>query len=919
MTKSKYLLPLSLVLLAALPLALAAQSVSPARLATALHWRNVGPYTGGRVTTLAGVPSRPNVFFEGTAGGGVWETTNYGSTWKNITDKYFKVGSIGAMAIAPSNSNIMYVGTGDSAPRNTVTTGAGMYKSTDGGKTWQFVGLGQTHIISWIVVDPQNPDIVYAAALGHLFGPNPQRGVFKTTDGGQTWKKILYVNDHTGAITMAMNPSNPQVVYAAMWQMTRRHWGFSSGGRGSGIYKTTDGGSTWTNITHHPGLPAGIFGKVGIAVAPSDPSVVYALIQADYQGQAGGLFRSSDAGATWKLISLSQDITQRAFYYGRVYVDPKDPNTLYLPNVGVYISHDAGKKLITLRPPHGDNHAFWVNPDNTQIFIEGNDGGATVTRDGGKTWSSEDNQPTGQFYHANLDDQFPFHIYGAQQDRSSVEGSSGQPKAVWTNVRGGEMSWVVPQPGKPWITYASGYYSDEYRGNRRTGVSALISAWPAFKFGDGGKDIKYRFGWNHHVALFNPHNPSEFLMGAQVVLATTDHGMSWHAISPDLTRNDRSKQLRSGGPITKDVTGEEMFDTISSIAFSPLQAHTIWTGSDDGLVYITQNNGAHWTPVRPPQLPTWSTITCIEPSFTTPGTAYLSASRFDWDDFHPYIYKTTDYGKTWTPLTTGLPADEYVESIRQDPSDPNLFFAATSRTVYFSLDGGDRWQPLALNLPAVRVDDIEIQPQQHAVVLATFGRAFWVLDDLQYLEQLGSAHVAGSSAYLFKPQQSWLGTSGGGYFGGGRGGPQRLAQGTTVFFHLPADYNAETPVKLTFSTSDGKTIQSYSLPLKPQEGRFGRRTRVVRLHPGMNRFQWNMHYPNAAEVKGIYHYTQQNGPIVGPEVLPGTYNVKLTAGSFTQTQPFTVTLAPNLHITEAQLQQRFDLLMRLHEAASRLD
>ncbi|MGH9487457.1 MAG: WD40/YVTN/BNR-like repeat-containing protein [Terriglobales bacterium] len=900
------------------PLALAAQ-VPAGQLAHALRWRSVGPYTGGRVTTLAGIPSRPNVFFQGTAGGGVWETTNYGSTWKNISDKYFKVGSIGAMAIAPSNPQVMYVGTGDSAPRNTVTTGAGMYKSSDGGKTWQFIGLADTHIISWILVDPNNPDVVYVAALGHLFGPNPQRGVFKSTDGGQTWKKVLYVNDHTGAITMAMDPSNPQVVYAAMWQMRRRHWGFSSGGPGSGIYKTTDGGANWTNITHNPGLPAGIFGKVGLAVAPSDPSVVYALVQASYKGQAGGLFRSDDAGQTWKLISLSQDITQRAFYYGRVYVDPKDPNTLYLPNVGVYISHDAGRKLIALRPPHGDNHAFWVNPDNPRIFVEGNDGGATVTRDGGKTWSSEDNQPTGQFYHANLDHQFPFRIYGAQQDRGSVVGSSAAPLPVWTTVRGGEMSWVVPQPGRPWITYASGYYSDEYRGNRRTGLSQLVSAWPAFKFGAGGKDLKYRFGWNHHVALFNPHDPNEFVMGANVVLVTLDQGMSWKAISPDLTRNDPSKELRSGGPISKDVTGEEMFDTISSIAFSPLRDNVIWTGSDDGLVYVTMNGGGHWTPVRPPQLPAWSTITCIEPSNTQAGTAYLSASRYDWDDFHPYVYKTTDYGKTWTAITNGLPANEYVESVRQDPNDPELMLVATSRTVYFSLDGGAQWQPLTLNLPAVRVDDIEFQPRQHAVVLATFGRAFWVLDNLQYLEQVGSAQVSSSAPYLFRPQQAWLAARSGGFsFGRGPGG-QSLAPGAALFFHLPADYDGSTPVELSITTAGGRPVNHYTLPLKPQPGRFGRRSRVVKLHAGVNRFQWNLRYPNAMDVKGIYHYTQQNGAPIGPEVLPGTYDVTLTYGSFTQKQPLVIKLAPNLHISPAQLRQRFDLLMRLHQAMNQLD
>ncbi|MGH3407051.1 MAG: WD40/YVTN/BNR-like repeat-containing protein [Streptosporangiaceae bacterium] len=447
-------------------------------------------------------------------------------------------------------------------------------------------------------------------------------------------------------------------------------------------------------------------------------------------------------------------------------------------------------------------------------------------------------------------------------------------------------------------------------------MSEQVGAWPAFKFGAGGKDLKYRFGWNHHAAVFNPHDPKELLMGAQVVLATRDEGVSWRAISPDLTRNDRSKQLRSGGPISKDVTGEEMFDTISSIAFSPLQDGVIWTGSDDGLVYVTRDGGSHWAPVRPPQLPTWSTITCIEPSHTTAGTVYLSASRYDWDDFHPYVYKTTDWGKTWAPLTNGLPADEYVESIRQDPGEGGLLFAGTSRSVYFSLDGGAEWRPLRLNLPAVRVNDVEIQPAQHAVVLATFGRAFWVLDDLQYLEQLGSARVSSDAAYLFRPQQAWLGAPGGGF----RGGAGRKAAGVTVLFHLPAGYDGSTPVKLSITTADGKPVNTYTLPLKPQRSRFGgRAARAVKLHGGMNRFQWNMRYPSAVEVKGIFHYAQQNGELVGPEVVPGTYRVTLGYGSFTQTRAFTVRLNPNLHTTQAQLQQRFDLLMRLHDAANRLD
>jgi photosystem II stability/assembly factor-like uncharacterized protein len=925
------------LMFAFLPLALpvpVAAPVPPGQLTTALRWRSVGPYTGGRVTTVAGIASEPSVFYMGTAGGGVWKTDDYGYSWKDISDKDFKTSSIGAMAIAPSDSNTIYVGTGDSAPRNTVLTGDGMYKSTDGGKSWAYIGLGETHIISWILVDPNNPDVVYVAALGHLFGPNPERGVFKTSDGGRTWRKILYVDDETGAITMAMDPSNPSVLYASMWQMSRRHWTFSSGGPGSGIYKTTDGGANWTNISHRPGLPTGIFGKVGIAVAPSRPDVVYALIQADYQGQAGGLFRSNDAGQSWSLVNNSMDITQRAFYYTNVFVDPKDPDTIYLPNVELQVSHDGGKKLTALHPPHGDNHVLWINPNNPLLFIEGNDGGATVTQNGGKAWSSEDNQPTGQFYHANLDDQFPFHIYGAQQDRGSDEAPSAVPAGsippVWTTVQGGEMSWVVPTPGQPWVTYGSGYYSKEWKEDRRTGLVTNVSPWPSYQFGLAGSKIKYRYGWIHHPVVFAPGNPQELLMGANVLFETSDAGVHWKVISPDLTRDDKSKEERPGGPISADVTGEEMFGTISSIAFSPLASNVIWTGSDDGLVYVTTDAGGHWSQVRPPTLPTWSTITCIEPSHTDAGTAYVSASRFDWDDFHPYVYETTDYGKHWTEITTGLPEDQYVESVRQDPDQSNLLFAGTSATVYMSLDGGQHWQPLSLNLPAVRVSDVEIQPVQHAVVLATFGRGFWVLDDLQLLEQVGAAQVTSEAPYLFKPQQGWLVTRRAGGFGGRGPGGENLAPGVTVFLHVPADYAGNTPVKLGFATESGELIRSFTLHLKtnakaappssdPSAARKQREERLTAIKPGMNRFQWDLRYPDAVDVNGIFNSGFSAAPPTGPEVVPGTYYVTLTYGATTLKQPFTVKLDPRLQTTQAELQQRFDLLMRIHDALNRLD
>jgi photosystem II stability/assembly factor-like uncharacterized protein len=908
-----------------------AAAVPMAELTQALQWRSLGPYRGGIVQSVAGVASEPSRYYMGAGGGGVWETNDYGANWKNISDKYFTNSNIGAIAVAPSNPRIVYVGTGNPAFRNTFLTGDGMYKSTDAGRTWTHIGLERTGIISWIIVDPNDPNVVYASAMGQGWVSNPDRGVFKSTDGGRTWKKILYVDDRTGAATMAMDSSNPQILYVSMWQAYRTHWMLSSGGPGSGIYKTTDGGAHWANLTHKPGLPRGISGNVNVAVAPSNPNVVYTMMQVKYRGEIGGLFRSDDGGQTWKLMNNSPDITQRAMYYMRVYVDPKDANTVYLPNVAIEVSHDGGKTLTEMQPPHGDNHAFWINPNNPKIFVEGNDGGASVTRDGGKTWSSELNQPTGQYYHANLDDQFPFNIYTAQQDDGSYDGPSAVPAGrlptVWPRVEGGEEGWVVPTPGKPWITYADAYYSDEFRDDERTGQITNVSPWPEFKFGLAGNEIKYRYGWWHRPAVFAPHDPNELLVGGNVVFESLNPGVApWKVISPDLTRNDRTKEIRSGGPISADMTGEEMFDTISTMAFSPTSDQIIWTGSDDGLVYVTRDGGGHWQQVRPPTLATWSTITCIEPSAADAGTAYVTASRDEWDDFHPYVYKTTDYGRHWTEITTGLPDDQYLEALAEDPDDANLLFVGTNSTVYMSLDGGGHWQSLRLNLPPVRVTDVEIQRSQHAVVLATYGRAFYSLDNLQFMEQLSNAQVTDDAPYLFKPQQTWLVTRSvrdfGDDDGGGADGGENLAPGATVFFHLPADY-AGQPVKLSFTGADGKLIRSFMLPQKPPkggtEGSGRRRRKPEKLHPGMNSFLWDFRYPTGVDVNGVYHAGRSVMPAVGPEVVPGMYYAVLTYGGNTQKQPFIVKLDPRLSTTQADLQQRLNLLTRLQGAMNRLD
>jgi len=939
-----YLRSFPFVVLAALsaalimPAALGAQASPQQTLMSRLQWRSIGPYIGGRVVAVAGVNSNPNLFYMGGVDGGVWKSTDYGIRWTNLTDG--KLGgssdSIGAIAVAPSNANVIYVGTGESDIRGTFITGDGMYKSTDAGRTWQYAGLRDTHTISAIAVDPRNADIVYASSLGHVFKPNAERGVFKSTDGGKTWTKVLFVNDDTGAIDVVMDPANPGVLYAAMWQASRNAWSLTSGGPGSGLYKTTDGGAHWTNITHHPGLPEGVLGRLGVTIAASQPNVVYTIMQA----KEGGVFRSDDGGATWKRVNSEWKLRQRAFYYMGIYADPKDPNTVYVPNVdALWVSHDGGKTFTELHTPHGDNHIVWINPADTKILLEGNDGGATVSTDGGMTWSTEHNQPTGQFYHVNLDDSFPFHVFGAQQDEGSFEGPSASPGgsiplADWERVAYGESTFSVPQPGDPTINYGSGYFSIFLRYNRTTGEYQEVSPWPQYQEGAASRDLKYRFAWTHPI-LFSAANPKELLLGSQYVLKSDDYGQTWQTISPDLTRNDPSTEAPSGGPVDLDQSGAEIYPCLSSIAVSPLDGQLIWAGSDDGLVHVTTDGGQHWQAVTPTGLPEWADITSIEPSHVAQGTAYLTASRYMWDDFHPYVFKTTDYGKTWTPMTSGLPADGYVFVVRQDPRDENLLFAGTMSTVFVSLDGGAQWQPLGLNLPHVQMRDIAINTRQGDVVVATHGRSFWVLDNIALLEQLTKAPAVGADGTaLFAPQTAWLSHA---YGSGGFGAPdagKNPAFGATVFFHLPADYDGKTPVSLEFTNAEGQVVRRFALHLKPggrapseanatpAERRQAAEERLTAVTPGMNSLLWNLRYPDATEVKGFYPPAAAGGlpdEVDGPVVVPGTYHVVLDYGGHKTERSFTVSLDPRLHATAADLAARLALQLKISQSLDSLD
>ncbi|HUX72649.1 MAG TPA: hypothetical protein VMV25_01990 [Steroidobacteraceae bacterium] len=920
----------------------AATSAAP-YLGGKLAWRSIGPDIGGRVVAVAGVPGQRDLFYMGAVDGGVWKSADYGVTWHNITDGKLPSASdsIGAIAVAPSNPKVLYAGTGESDIRGDMITGDGVFKSTDAGKTWSYAGLRDTHTISAIIVDPRNPDVVYASSMGHVFKPNTERGVFKSVDGGKTWSRILYVDDKTGAIDLVMDAANPQVLYAAMWQADRTPWSLDDGGPGSGLYKSTDGGAHWTNISRNPGLPRGVLGRIGVGVAANKPSVVYSIVQA----KGGGVFRSADGGATWKRVNANWSLRQRGFYYMSIYVDPTDAETVYVPEVdSLWASHDGGKTFVKLHTRHGDNHIVWINPNDPKILLEGNDGGATVSTDGGATWSDEHNQPTGQFYHVALDDQFPFHVYGAQQDEGSFEGPSAMPDGAilpgaWHTVALGESTFVAPKPGDADVTYGSDYYTIMQRYDMTTGDRRSVSPWPEYLDGVSSAELKYRLGWTHPI-LFSPDDPKELLLGSQYVMKSTDGGRTWARISPDLTRNDPKTEKPSGGPVDLDQTGAEIFPDISALAVSPVDSRVIWAGSQDGLVHVTTDAGVHWQAVTPLLLTKWAEITSIEPSHVAAGTAFLTASRYMWDDFHPYVFMTSDFGRHWVPLTTGLPDDQYAFVVRQDPTDDDLLFLGTKNTVYVSFDAGVHWRSLAFNLPHVQVRDLLINVRQGDVVIATHGRSFWILDNLALLEQLSHESAAPADpTRLYAPETAWLSNAYGQDDHAKYRGPVGTNPpfGATVFFRLPASYDGKVPVSLSFLDAHGQLLRRFALHLKvkkpkvsaairdnlmPSEAKRVALEKLTAISPGMNRLQWDLRYADATDVIGFEPPEETDGLVAdvrGPLVNPGRYTAVLDFNSRKIRQSFDVALDPRLAATATTLQQRLALELRIHGAVDKLD
>jgi photosystem II stability/assembly factor-like uncharacterized protein len=888
------------------PAAAAAAPAFDSTFMRAHQWRSIGIFRGGRVVAVAGVRGQPLVHYMGTTGGGVWKTEDGGLIWRPITDRYLGAGSIGAIEVAPSDPNVVYVGTGESPIRGNVSPGDGVYRSTDAGRTWSHIGLREAGQIGAIRVHPGNPDLVYVAALGHVFGPNPERGVFRSADGGRTWQKVLFRSDSAGAVDLAMDPVNPRILYAAVWQAVRRPWELVSGGAGSGLFKSTDGGDTWTEITHHPGLPRGVIGKIGVAVSHANHDRVWAIVEAE----EGGVFRSDDGGATWTRLNDERRLRQRAWYYSHVHADPRDENTVYVLNTGLYRSVDGGRTYTPIQAPHGDHHALWIDPDNPEHLLNGNDGGANVSMNGGRSWTGQDNQPTAQFYHVTATADFPYQLCGAQQDNSTAcvasrSAGNGISRADWYVVGGCESGYIAVRPDNPDVSFAGCYGGYMERFDRRTGSERNVMVWPENPMGWGAAQLRYRFQWTFPIVL-SPHDPGVLYAAGNVLFRTDNEGQSWTPISPDLTRNDSTKGRPSGGPITKDNTSVEYYGTVFTVAPSGRERGLIWAGSDDGLVWVTRDEGGRWENVTPRDLPEWALISMIEASPHDAGTAYLAATRYKLDDFTPYIYRTTDYGRTWRRATGGIPAGHFIRVVREDPARRGLLYAGGEFGVYVSFDAGESWQPFRQNLPVVPIHDLVVV--QNDLAAATHGRSFWILDDLTPLHQLADS-VKAKDWHLFTPRDAFR-------FGGGPGFAPNVGRnppyGAAVYFYLRSQPDTGQIVTLEFLDSAGAVIRAFT----SRRERGADTLRVGRLDTlvaGMNRLVWNMRYPNAVGFPGLIMWA---GSVAGPLAPPGRYGVRLTAGGRSETRWFSWLKDPRLATTPRDYAQQFELLIRIRDRLS---
>jgi len=899
-----------------------------------VEWRLVGPHRGGRVSAVAGDPSRPLVFYFGAAAGGIFKTDDAGWTWQNVSDGFLHTASVGALAVADAHPLTVYAGMGEACIRGNVSYGDGVYRSDDGGASWRHLGLADTRHIGRVRVHPHDPDTVYVAALGHAFGPHAARGVYRSHNGGQTWEHVLYRDDTTGAIDLVMDPQNPRVLYAAFWDVRRYPWTLRSGGPGSGIFKTVDGGDTWTELTGRPGFPTAVKGRIGVALSPAMPNRVWAVVEAA-DGE-GGLYRSDDGGQHWARLTDQPDLRQRPWYYMHLFADPVDPETVYVLNLGVWVSHDGGRHFDEVPNPYGDNHDLWIDPKNPARKILGNDGGAMVTLNDARTWSTIYNQPTAQFYHVTTDNQFPYRIYGAQQDNSTISvpirsDHGNISMADCYEVGGGESGYIAVRPDDPATVYAGSYASRMTRYDHRSRTQVDITVWPEDPIGYGAGALRYRFQWTFPIVL-SPHDPNCLYAAGNHLFRSRDGGQSWVEASPDLTRGDPATLQSSGGPITQDNVSTEYYGTIFAFAESPVAPGVLWTGSDDGLIHVSRDDGATWQRVTPPDLPEWALISIIEASPHDAATAYVAATRYKLDDVAPYLYRTTNYGQTWERITQGIRADDFTRTIREDPARPGLLYAGTETGVYVSWNRGDAWHPLTGNLPVVPIHDLVVAHDD--LIVATHGRAFWVLDDLTLLR--GWPEHRQDPLYVpvprpaYRPRMSWTPDGAVGqrvYVGSGVGqaiaevvdGPagkrvtpltagENPPSGAVVTYWVA---DTAEPVVIRFCDADGQLIREFFSTDTPEQQKAKRHQ--VAAGPGLCRFVWDMRYPDATTLDASALSPYWGGSVLGPVATPGNYRVSVSVGSHTIEHPLTILADPRSAATPEDLAAQFALLMQIRD------
>ncbi len=874
----------------------------PEEVYSSLEYRLVGPFRGGRSAAVTGVPGQPNLFYFGATGGGVWKTTDGGRTWGNISDGFFG-GSIGAVEVAKSDPNVIYVGGGEKTLRGNVSSGYGIWKSVDAGKTWKSAGLEKSRHVPRIRIHPDNPDIVYAAVLGDIYKPSQDRGVYKSVDGGATWKKILYANEQAGAVDLILDPTNPRIMYASTWRAQRTPYSLSSGGAGSALWKSTDSGETWTEISGNEGFPTDTLGIIGVAVSPANPDRVWAIVE---NKDKGGLYRSEDGGKKWSQVNSERKLRQRAWYYTRVYADTEDEDMVYVLNVRYHRSTDGGKTFETFNAPHGDHHDLWIAPEDPKRMIIGDDGGAQISYDGGLTWSTYYNQPTAQFYRVTTDNAFPYRIYAAQQDNSTIRirhRSDGRTIGDddWEPTAGGESAHIAVDPTNNDIVYGGSYGGFLTRVNHEASTTRGINVWPDNPMGYGAEGMKYRFQWNFPI-IFSKHDPKKLYTFSNHVHLSTDEGQSWKLLSGDLTRNDPDKQVSSGGPITQDNTGVEYYCTIFAANESPLKEGLLWVGSDDGLIHISRDGGANWENVTPTNMPEWSMVNSIEPSAFDEGTCYVAATRYKLGDFQPYLYKTTDYGKTWQKITSGIDNEHFTRVIREDPKRKGLLYAGTETGMYISFDDGRNWKPFQLNLPIVPITDLAVKDNN--LIVATQGRSLWIIDDLTVLHQLNEG-ASGEAAILFKPKDAYR-TKGGTARTPSKTEGQNHPNGVITHFFLK-DHKEKDSVALTYTTPAGDTLATYSTYAKENDGK-------LKVKTGGNTHVWDTRGKGARDFKGMILWWAS---LDGPKAVPGNYRVHLTVNGKTESQPFTILPDPRAEVTVAQMQEQYDFISDINSTVDK--